>query len=217
MHLNAHGEWLMAGLLDRYLAPLPPKAGYDPCNDARGRTVALPSAPENQRIRMEFTGTRVDLVFRPNAKGRASMLIDGKALSAIPALYGFTRVSAFPQSNWPLLLKVDSQAPLQAEDWTIQIKGLSTNGDRCRFAGRGSVTGEDGAGSSTNQFVSKSGRVVIATNDWNLAYCVSVFHRQLPEGYLATWQVRRHGVDTAEPPVTPPGVEASTTVAHTEI
>lgn len=214
VHLNAHGEWLMAGLLDRYLAPLPPKAGYDPYNDGRVRTVALPSAPENQRVQVEFTGTRVDLIFRPNAKGRASVLIDGKAPSAIPALYGFTRVSAFPQSNWPLLLKVDSQAPLQAEDWTIRIKSLSTNGDQCLFAVRGNVTGEDGEGSSTDQFVSKSGRVVIATNDWNLAYCVSVFHRQLPEGYVATWQARLHGVDTAEPPVTPPGVEASVTAAQ---
>jgi hypothetical protein len=214
VHLNAQGEWLMAELLKPYLAPLPPKPGYDPFNDSRVRTVALPASPEDKRVKLEFTGTRVDLLFRPNVKGRVEVLIDGKPPSAIPDLYGFTRVSAFPQSSWPILLKVDSHAPLIAEKWTIHIKSQSSDGKDCSFAVRGSVTGEDGEGSSTNRFTSKSGRVVIAPEDWNLAYCVSVFHRLLPEGHTVSWQALLHGVDTAEPPETRPGVESCLTVAQ---
>jgi hypothetical protein len=205
---------LMAELLKPYLAPLLPKPGYDPYNDERVRTVVFPASPEDKRVKLEFTGTRVDLLFRPNAKGRAEVLIDGKPPSAIPELYGFTRVSPFPQSNWPILLKVESQTALIAEEWTIQIKSQSPDGKQCSFAVRGSVTGEDGEGSSTNRFASKSGRVVITPEEWNLAYCVSVFHRQLPEGYSVNWQALLHGVDTAEPPGVPQGVEASLTLAQ---
>ena len=106
VHLNAHGEWLMAELLKGYLAPLPPQSGYDPLNEARVHTVMLQPKAGQQSTPLEFTGTRVDLVFKPNAKGTISVLIDGNKPSAIPELYGFTRVSPFPASDWPLLLKL---------------------------------------------------------------------------------------------------------------
>jgi hypothetical protein len=214
VHLNAQGEWLMAELLKPYLAPLPPKPGYDSDNAGRVRTVAIPASPEDEQVRLEFSGTRVDAIFQPNAKGRAKVLIDGKPPSAIPELYGFTRVSAFPNSSWPILLKVDSQTPLIAEEWTIQVTSQSPDGKQCDFALRGSVSGEDGAGSSTNRFASKSGRVVIAPDDWNLAYCVEVFHRQLPASHTLSWRAVLHGADAVEPPGTPPNVEAAVTLAQ---
>ena len=48
VHLNPHGEWLMAELLKAYLAPLPLKSGYDPMNEARVRT-AMIEPPAGQR------------------------------------------------------------------------------------------------------------------------------------------------------------------------
>ena len=69
-----------------------------------------------QSQRLEFTGTRADLVFKPNTKGSVSVMIDGKRPSAIMELYGFTRVSAFPMSDWPVLLKMGRASPLVTED-----------------------------------------------------------------------------------------------------
>jgi len=214
VHLNAHGEWLMAELLKAYLAPLPAKSGYDPLNEARVRTLMPRLAAWQQSLRLEFTGTRADLIFRPKAKGGISVLIGGKLPSAIPELYGFTRVSAFPMSDWPLLLKVGSASPLVAEDWSLKIDQASADGKVCHFALRGSVTGEDGEGYSTNQFVSPSGRAVIEPDDWNVAYSVAVFKRPLPENHTATWRAVLRGVDAAVPGPTPPGVEDCVTVAQ---
>ena len=45
-----------------------------------------------------------------------------------------------------------------------------TLGKKFRFSLRGSVTGEDGDGSNTEEFVSKSGRITIAPNDWLPGY-----------------------------------------------
>ncbi|HWH68628.1 MAG TPA: hypothetical protein VNT26_04550 [Candidatus Sulfotelmatobacter sp.] len=214
VHLNPHGEWLMAEFLKPYLAPLPPKPGYDPDNEPPVRTVPLARSPDQQSVRLEFHGTRADLLFNPTATGSVSILIDGRKPSSIPELYGFTRVSAFPASDWPILLKVNSQAPLLAEDWALKIDQVSPDGKRCHFTLRGSVTGEDGEGVSTNRFISKSGRIVIEPEDWNLGYCVQVFHRALPEGHTATWRTLQHGTNTAHPPSAQPGNERVLTVAQ---
>ena len=214
VHLNAHGEWLMAELLKPYLAPLAPKPGYDPYNEPWVRTLAVSGAPGSKSVQLAFNGTRVDLLFKPATEGSISVLIDGKEPSAIPALYGFTRVSAFPNSDWPILLKVGSQSALRTEEWWIKISDVSTDGKVCRFNLLGSVTGDEGGGWSTNRFVSKSGRVVIEPDDWNLAYCIAVFKRPLPEGHVATWRSILRGMDHPQAPSPLPGVEGWVTIAN---
>ena len=227
VHLNAHGEWLMAELLKPYLAPLPAKAGYDPYNDGRVHPVMAPWIGSIGVLTetVEFTGTRVDVVPAKGAKSRAGagagalseavwVRIDGQKPSKLPALYGFTRVSAFPLSNWPVLLKVGSQAPLVVEDWTLRLADISADGKSARFTLHGSVTGDDGEGVSTNRFVSKSGRIVLEPEDWNLAYCYAVFKRTLPAGHEVKWQAVLHGQDSVIPVTGPAGVEKAVTVAQ---
>jgi hypothetical protein len=216
VHLNAQGEWLMAELLKTYLAPLPPKAAYDPLNEPRVRTVALQPSAGQESLRLEFTGTRADLIFKPKSKAKEtiSVLVDGKPPSAIPELYGFTRVSAFPMTDWPVLLRVEAASPLVVEDWSLKIDRASPDGKLCHFSVRGSATGEDGEGFSTNRFVSRSGRVVVEPADWNVAYSVAVFKRPVPENYTATWRATLRGADTVEPPAATPGTEACVTVAQ---
>ncbi len=214
VHLNAQGEWLMAELLKTYLAPLPPKDGYDPMNESRVRTVPVSLSNDPNTLRVEFTGTRADLIFKPAAKGGIAVQVDGKSPSTIPELYTFTRVSAFPASDWPLLLRVSSKTPLVAEEWSLKIDRASQDGKVCHFTLRGSVAGEDGEGSSTNRFVSKSGRVVIEPEDWNIAYSVAVFKRALPENHTAAWRAILRGADTAVSPAASLGTEACVTVAE---
>jgi hypothetical protein len=213
VHLNARGSWLMAQLLNAYLAPLPAKPGYQPLDNPRVRTKLLRVEPSAQEATVEFRGTRVDLLFRRDARNSVEVTLDGQKPSARGELYGFSRVSAFPQSDWPLLLKVGAQAPLVAERWTLRLSEVSADGKVCRFALSGSVTGEDGAGVSTNRFVSRSGRVVIEPGDWNLAYCVSVYKRPLAENWTVAWDAALRGADSAVKPATAPGAESVVTLA----
>jgi hypothetical protein len=214
VHLNPQGCWLMAQLLNAYLAPLPPKPGYDPYNDSRVRTLSPTISDDGKSAKVEFTGTRADILFNPAAKGRVDATIDGRKPSESGFLYGFTRVSAFPNSDWPILLKINAQSPLVAEEWSLQMDQIAADGKRCHFRLHGSVTGDDGEGVSTNRFVSKSGRIVIEPEDWNLGYCVAVFKRALPEGHTAAWKAVLRGVDTAEAPAARSGVESTVTIAQ---
>ncbi|MGZ8898806.1 MAG: hypothetical protein ACXW3Z_01820 [Limisphaerales bacterium] len=213
VHLNAHGEWLMAEWVKRYLAPLRGKAGYDPMNEERVRTMPIGRSDDPDVARIAFKGRRADLVFKPGATGEVEVLIDGKRPSEIAGLYGFTRVSAFPQSDWPVLLKVGSAAQLVVEEWTMRIDEASPDGKVCVFRVSGSVTGADGAGVSTNRFVSNSGRVVIEPEDWNVAYAAKVFQRSLPAGYDVKWKVVLHGQDRVAAPDATTGAENAVTVA----
>ena len=216
VHLNAHGEWLMAELLKRYLAPLPTESGYDPLNEPRVHTVRPDWAPDAGSLRVEFTGTRVDVLLK-SRPSTVSVRIDGNSPSSIPELYGFSRVTAFPNSDWPILLKVGSAAPLIAETWSLTISQVSDDGKACRFNLKGSVTGPDGEGWSTNHFASKSGRVVIEPEDWNLAYCYAVFKHPLPPDYTAHWNAQLRGEDglTGVPGQSlSEGIEWSETVAQ---
>jgi hypothetical protein len=165
-------------------------------------------------LRLDFTGNRADLVFKPGADRGVSVLLDGAQPSAIPDLYCFTRVSAFPMSDWPVLLRVSVRAPLVVEDWSLKIDQVTSDGKLCHFALRGSISGDDGEGWSTNRFVSKSGRIAIEPDDWNLAYSIAVFNRPLPENHLVTWRSVLQGTDMAVPPTVSPGMEACLTLAQ---
>ena len=95
----------------------------------------------------------------------------------------------------------------------MRIQEASADGKVCAFSVSGSVTGADGAGVSTNRFVSNSGRVVFEPDDWNVAYAAKVFHRSLPAGSEVKWKAVLHGQDRVAAPKATGGAENAVTVA----
>jgi hypothetical protein len=105
----------------------------------------------------------------------ASVTIDGKKPSEFAEAYAFLRPNTsgklidLPEPGWPWIMgapmRIDHNAKLVVEDWTLSI--TQRNGNDFQFTVAGSVTGNDGAGSRNVKFVSPSGRVVIAPEDWH--------------------------------------------------
>lgn len=192
VHLNEHGCFLMAELVKPHLHLNPDLDGSDAADWIRTVRVGHDVVWRERRLVLEFDGNRVDAVVEPDAGDHAGVevWIDGRRPSAIPALRTFTRVSPFPRSNWPCLLRVQSDAPLELEDWTLTLLETSDDLATVRFRLEGSKTGPDGQGVSTERFVSDSGRIVLEPEDWNLAYCRDVFKRGLDPGYTIQWSVR---------------------------
>ena len=193
VHLNARGEFLMAELLQPYLVPLPPETGrgFDAFECNQVKTLHLPA--QGGIGRGSFSGTRLDI--QPLSGRELQVRIDGQPPSRLPGTIGFTRASAFPQSNWPILLQVGSAAPLVPETWTLTLDEVLDEGRQAKFHLHGSVTGDEGVGVSTNRFVSISRRVVLEPGDWNLAYCYQVFKRSLAVGHPVTWVADFRGAD----------------------
>ena len=85
-----------------------------------------------------------------------------------------------------------------------------------RFTLQGSRTGPDGEGRSDRRFVSRSGRIVIEPEDWNVAFALMLAQvKPVPDRFTVTWSVVPHFVDEfASPGVKDATVESTVTLAQ---
>lgn len=226
-HLNAHGNFLMAELVKRYLV-YQPAQNPDPDGLVKTYIVGKDIFFENGELVLPFTGNRVDVIASaaPPTGATGRVLIDGRKPSEFPELYSITRpngqvaadwIESPPGSkDWPWevgsLMRVRSRTKLQVEDWTVTITHFRSSTD-FDFTVTGSVTGDDGSGSySDNPFISKSGRVVIDRADWWLTDLKNV---SITDGFKVTWSVVPNFVDTYIPRPNPdPTIEQTTTLAQ---
>lgn len=164
VHLNAHGNYLYAELILRQLIHRP---DLDP--NAEGLTEDYVIGEdidwdmETGTLSLPFAGNRVDAIYErtsPGATLPAEVWLDGQRPSTFPELYAYTRPSPNPWSNRPVFNRVDSITPKVLEDWTLTITSVS--GTTFNYSVSGTVTGADGNGTNTADFVSNSKRVVIS-------------------------------------------------------
>ena len=220
VHLNAHGEWLMAECVQAYLR-YDPKLGRSPTEDwVKTYTVGKDLHWIDGKLRLVFDGSRVEVVCQAGSAAPVAVRIDGRKPSEWPELYGFTRAMTQPAGKWlvkwPVIAPVGSQAPLLVEDWTLEVTRDAQSEQRFTGTLTGSKTGPDGTGASDERFVSKSGRVVIETNDWNVAYALSLGGiKPVPERFTVKWQVKPRFVDEfIAPAVKDPAIETTVTLAQ---
>lgn len=128
------------------------------------------SSSSNDALRLTFTGNRVDVVLAP-CKGGARILLDGKPPSAWNLYHGTvpsirTRAVAAPPS-W--VAHYFEGPDMRAETWEMTFDNFCVTNRQTLFDFhiRGSVTGEDGCGRVGEPFVSKSGRISIAPDDFS--------------------------------------------------
>lgn len=220
VHLNAHGEWFMAECVKASLR-YDPKLGPSPAEDwVKTYEVGKDVKWADGRLRLDFEGSRVEAICKPGNAAPAGVRIDGRAPSDFAELYGFTRAVTKPEGKWllkwPVIAPVGSTKPLLVEDWTLAVTKDAQNDKLFTFTLTGSKTGPDGEGRSEARFVSKSGRVVIETNDWNVAYATSLAGiKPAPEKFDVKWKVEPRFVDEfVSPGVKDPAIETPVTLAQ---
>jgi hypothetical protein len=123
------------------------------------------------RLKLRFTGNRIDLIGRKSpGGGTVKVLIDGAPADQAPAFYSdYIRATpkVYPKKNVGgqpgdvAPQAVDLGTHVVPQSWTITM--TSDNGD---YQVEGSVTGPDGAGNVAQPFTSKSGQILINPKDW---------------------------------------------------
>ncbi|MDX1933115.1 MAG: hypothetical protein SFU56_10960 [Capsulimonadales bacterium] len=191
VHLNEHGCFVLAEIVKQYLVYRPERKADDP--RVRDVVVGQDVRWKEGRLTLDFVGNRVDLL--PGARGGGGsvrILIDGKAPSAHPECYTFSRPAPNPWASPLALVRVDSVRPLLSEDWTLTVTEVTGEKDDVVWSYRvvGSLTGEDGTGKSDAVFVSASGRVRIEP-----ASFFRGFNPPLPKNHRITWQSYLMGTD----------------------
>jgi lysophospholipase L1-like esterase len=209
VHLNAHGNYLMARIIERYLVYRP-----DLKPDDLGAVKDLPFKAMRHEAEDSYTttfiGNRIDIVAANDAKliGPIDVLIDGKRPSAFPDCYAITRADPGPWTKL-FIRRVDHINPLILEHWTYTVTKVNTD-KTWAFNVSGSVTGPDGSGTSDKLFVSNSGRVKIDPTDYFRGW-----NDPLPNGYVESWDVVPMFTDTYTPPaIDNPATEYLTTLAQ---
>jgi len=212
VHLNAHGEWFMAECVKAYLC-YDPKLGPSPAEDwVKTYEVGKDVRWADGKLWLDFDGNRVEVICKAGNAATATVRIDGRKPSEFAELYGFTRAVTKPEGKWllkwPAIAPIGSEKPLLAEDWTLDVRKDAANEKLFTFTLAGSKTGADGEGRSDARFVSKSGRVVIETKDWNVTYVMSLAGiKPVPEQFMVKWNVEPRFVDE----FVSPGVKDATT------
>jgi len=217
VHLNEHGEFLMEQCVNAYLRR---DAGFDPA-PAEAWVGTLTAGRdlrwEGGKLRVGFTGNRIDVVCKAGSAAPAAVTIDGRKPSDFPGCYGRTRALAKPGSKWPPVAPITWEKPPVLEDWTMEASRDPADEKRYTFRVSGSKTGADGAGSSDRRFVSDSGRVVIAPEDWNVDFALGVLAglKPLPAAFTMRWSLVPQFVDEfVSPGVPDPAVETTVTLAQ---
>lgn len=133
-------------------------------NPAAGEVREVPAS-----LKLEFDGNRVVAVSTGETGAEYDVLLDGKPVDDFGDMWTFTRVSPGVKNTvWPMLKLVNRVTPsCRREKWTLTfLEGISDDGAVIPYRVEGSVTGEDGVGCNTNDFVSTSGRVAIPARSW---------------------------------------------------
>lgn len=195
VHLTPEGCDLYARLIFEELVR-DPKLGDDPTASGTIKTIAI-NGPQITRkpdgsLTLQFQGNRVVAI--SDGKGgqgvKATVLLDGKPMDDCKDLWAISRPSRGPAGIWmPAINHIGFDKPLLQEDWTLTCLPDSTpDGKKIHFRVQGTKTGDDGEGWNTEQFVSKSGRVIIEPSDWRIPWTLGYRKATLPEGFTVTWK-----------------------------
>jgi hypothetical protein len=216
VHLNDEGCRVMAAFVKAALVKRDESA-IDPMDCGYVRTFAVGKDLDinSGTLTLDFDGSRVDLVASRSAERPMAAMIDGKKPSEHPELYCFTRALPKPGGPWPVVADLSSEKPLLVEEWTMNVARDPAKEDLFTFTLSGSRTGPDGSGRSDTRFVSKSGRVVIDPEDWDVSYALGLARvKPVPATCTVRWSVVPRHLDQWQPAESQSGIENSATLAH---
>lgn len=200
IHLNDFGNFLMAELVKplfcfKSFFPDDPfdlltSISFDDLKSFRADTIVFP-----------FKGNRVDLVYNTTKTDKAKayrIVLDGKSPSAFAGTYYMTRPYNRKGESWPWVLpamiRIDHTAPWTTEEWSCVYTDAAPPYTDFRFEISGSVTGPDGQGAGSQDFVSPSGRVIIKGGDsenggdWHLERSYKVLKTMVNSGDTVKWK-----------------------------
>lgn len=192
VHLNDHGNYLMGTIIRQYFATLQQAKGAD-----RYVQHMLPGRQFRVRggqLQTAFDGNRADLIWKTSVpvSGDIQVLIDERKPSTRHGCYYYTR-PAFDTAGFlrkigqPLAMTLSDD--VREEDWSLTILAADSVRQQMKFSVRGSLTGDDGIGSSDSTFVSRSGKITLRQADWFRAQEFARFPWVGP-GDVLHWQVR---------------------------
>ena len=224
-HLNDQGNFLMAELIKPYLY-YEPGVTTDPDKLQTTFRVGRDIDFSGDTLTLIFEGNKVDVVtgtggFSP--ADSAWILLDGRRPSEYQGCYFASRPYNTRGDSWPWnlpgMIRVQHLAAWTDEEWKCVFTEAAEPFTDFSFVITGSVTGYDGAGSGTSDFISLSKKVVIRGGDaedggdWHLNRSYRVLKTLVLPGDTIRWKTESISSDLYVPRIAnDPLVENITTL-----
>jgi hypothetical protein len=213
-HLNAYGNFLMAELVKPLFCF---KSRYSP--DPFDLLTIYKSGKDfkfrGDTLTLKFKGNKAEVVFESHGSSpgdSAIVLLDGQSPSGFQGCYYVSRPWADNGKKWPwelpAMIRIRHTQPWVTEEWSCVFTRVKPPYDDFRFKILGSVSGADGHGRGSRDFISKSGRVIIdkgdaeSGGDWHLKRSYKVLKSIVNKGDTVKWNTYSICTDTLIPPYT---------------
>ncbi len=171
VHLNRQGNYLMAAIVKDYFKSLPTTTYVKP--SVRILKAGKDFKVVNNRLSVAVTGNRIDLVWNakhPVPANPVNVRIANKTPTSLSNCYYYTRpaldTTGFFLRRIGQLIAMQLREGVTEETWMLTITAIDTTRQQLQFALQGSVTGDDGKGSSDTVFMSRTGKIRIQPEWW---------------------------------------------------
>ena len=198
VHLNKYGEFLMAELI-KPLFQYKSKFQSDPFGLCTTLVAGKDFNLRKKQYVIPFSGNRVDVVYKHNGIAvKAKVLLDDRRPSKFQGTYFMTRPYSSNGKDWPwnlpAMIHIQHQAPWIDEEWTCKFTEATAPYEDFSFEIAGSVTGKDGSGKASEDFISTSKRMIISKGDaetggdWHLNRSFKVMKTIVNPGDEVKWK-----------------------------
>jgi hypothetical protein len=144
----------------------------------------------NGRETVAFEGNRLELLSTKPLPIWPTITIDGTPPKEIDGCYQVTRASSVETvPDWPALRRITLRHDHVPEDWTATLTAISPDQKSFEFTVNTSITGSEGKGDSSHDFVSQSGRLSIEAQDWMVEPAFELKHIPLHAPFEVHWSV----------------------------
>ncbi len=204
VHLNRHGNALMAAIIQAHLVHNP-EFDRDPQELVRVLNAGEVFDASSSKIEVPFEGNRIDLV----GGGRwmdVNIRVDDKPPSAWKGVHAAER--PWLNKSWPpkvgLPVRIDLGSDPEPGRWELHVQSVEDDGGLVRFEAHSEVYGSQGEGVSTARFVSDNGQVVIEPEAWFVRESPGFFGNlpAVEAGDRLTWSIHRMGRDRLQQTLT---------------
>ena len=184
IHPNAKGKALIAAFFNRYFDNLVGQWN----GEAENNVVSLPANAGQETV--NFAGSRLELLSNKPLAAWPAATVDGSSPKDIDGCYQVTRASSIGTvPDWPALRRVTLRHDHTPEEWTATLANISPDQKTFDFTVRGSVTGDEGHGSASQDFVAASGRWGIEAEDWMVARAFAEKRIPLQAPFEVRWSL----------------------------